>query len=240
MRNFPQVAWLTVLVLIAIPSAGVADTGVWEAYGGENGVQLWRKRVEGSSLIAFRGETEIPASLAKVSAVLYDVDRRTEWMADATDCRELRVISRLEKVEYNRTRTPWPLQDRDFVYRTLVEVDRAPREIRIFISSVEDPSMPPRDGVVRGRLMSSSYVLTETPDRKSTRVKVEIHADPQGAVPTWASNWVQKNWPQVTLDGIRRQAAKSDVKEDEQLVAYFEKGITPDWAKSSLASPARQ
>ncbi len=42
---------------------------------------------------------------------------------------------------------------------------------------------------------------------------VEIHADPKGSVPKWLVNLFQKGWPRNTIEGIRKQAAKADVKE---------------------------
>ena len=42
----------------------------------------------------------------------------------------LKHISMLKKVEYNRTKTPWPLDDRDFVYNANVHINKEKKEIR--------------------------------------------------------------------------------------------------------------
>ncbi len=216
-----------------VRTGGVAmtDTEAWEEYGFEDGIRVWRKEVEGSPIVAFRGEAIVEASIPKIAAVLADAQRRGEWIADAKEAKDIRQFSPIDRIEYNRTGTPWPLLDRDFVYRTTVEADRVKRVLRVFIRSVEDERMPARSGIVRGELMHSSYLLTEAGD--GTRVRVEIHADPKGAVPKWAVNLVQKGWPKATLEGLRRQVAKPDVFEDATLRAYFDQGLKPDWATQS-------
>jgi hypothetical protein len=203
----------------------------WEEIGNEDGIQLWRREVEGSPVVAFRGETVIEASMAKLGRILSDAPRRGEWIADAKESKDLRSTSPVDRIEYNRTGTPWPLQDRDFVYRTTVEIDREARKMLVFIRSVEDELMPPREGIVRGALLHSSYVLQAEGDGARTRVRVEMHADPKGDIPTWMVNLFQKKWPKVTLEGMRRQAAKPDVEEDPELKAFLEKGTLPAWAQ---------
>jgi hypothetical protein len=212
-----------------VPTSSFQDEAGW-IYQGEDstGVRLWKKEIPGSPVVAFRGESTIEASIPRLASVLGDAKRRTEWVADAKESRDVRVESMSERVEYNRTGAPWPVQDRDFVYRVSVDVKREPQpQLAVHIKSVEEPSVPPRDGVVRAQLMSSRYLFTAL-DATHTRAAVEIHADPKGDLPKWLVNLVQQNWPKTTLIRLARQVAKDYVVENLALRAYFDSGKIPE------------
>ncbi len=208
------------------------ETG-WQYQGEDStGVKLWKKEIPGSPIVAFRGETIIEASIPRIAAVLGDSKRRTEWVADAKEARDLRADTPMDRVEYNRTGAPWPVSERDFVYRVTVKVNRAQKAMHVHIRSVEEPSMPPRPGIVRGELINSAYWLNAI-DESHTLVRVEILADPKGDLPKWVVNMVQKDWPKNTLIRMGRQVAKADIQENPALRAYFDTGAIPSWAKEA-------
>jgi hypothetical protein len=41
---------------------------------------------------------------------------------------------------------------------------------------------------------------------------VEIESDPKGWLPAWLVNFFQKDWARETIEGIRKQCAKPDLK----------------------------
>ena len=195
----------------------------WDFQGEEDGIKTWRSQVEGSPLVAWKGEALIDAPIGKVASVLADTSRKTEWIHKAAKAENVRLISPLERIEYNRTETP-PLimKDRDFVFHAWTELDRPKKEARIFFLSVEDPLKPEDPNYVRGKLIKSRYVLTQEEGGAKTRVIVEIHLDPMGSVPKWLVNLFQKSWPFRTLSGIRKQVAKADVFENKTVKAFFD------------------
>jgi hypothetical protein len=238
--------WLGAFMIMTARAAFSADAIPaseelgWQ-YQGEDGtgIKLWKKEVAGSPIVAFRGEAVIEASIPKIASVLGDSKRRVEWVADAKEAWDIRADSPVDRVEYNRTGAPWPVSDRDFVYRVTARVSREQKAMYIHIRSVEDPSVPPRQGVVRGELINSAYWLNAIDDHY-TRVRVEIHADPKGDLPKWVVNLVQQNWPKTTLVRMGRQVAKPDVHENPVLRAYFDTGVAPAWAKGAEVKPLKK
>ena len=185
----------------------------WEELSNEDGIKVWRRDVDGSPVVAFKGETVINAPLAKVANVLDDTSRKGEWVANLLESKDLTIFSPTDRIEYNRTEAPWPIKDRDFVFRATVQVDKSSKTITIQIKSTTHASKPvDEDKAVRGELLESSYVLASLGENR-TRVTVEMQVDPKGSVPKWVVNWAQKGWPRKTLEGIRGQCAKADVKE---------------------------
>ncbi len=186
----------------------------WDLVSDEEGIRTFRRELEGSPIISFRGETVIDAPIGKIVSVLGDSRRKTEWMDRLVATKTLRMKSFYERVEYNHTAAPWPFKDRDFVLKAEASVDRVKRALHIHIRSTEEPELAPvTKDKVRGLITRSHFELRSTDGDTRTWIAVEVHADLRGAIPKWVVNLVQKTWPRKTLDGIRRQAAKPDVLE---------------------------
>jgi hypothetical protein len=191
----------------------------WEEISNDDGVLVHSKEVPGSDVIAFRGEGIINAPLAKVAEIMIDTPRKLEWVAKIAGAKDVRPIGPLERIEYNHTSSGFFLvRDRDFVFHAKGEVDCKNQKLTFRLKSVEEPAAPETDKV-RGSLNASEYRFTALDGGKKTHMIVEIHADPKGSVPKWLVNLFQKSWPRNTIEGIRKQAAKPDVKENATVAA---------------------
>jgi hypothetical protein len=189
--------------------SGRAAAGAWEKIDDEDGIKVFRKEVPDSPLVAFRGEGMIAAPLEKLLWVLADNAHRTDWVDRLKKSVILSTTGDYDYVLYQHFSLPFPISDRDYVYR-----GRATRDkhgvVTLDLSSVTHPKAPPTVGV-RANLIGSRYVLTpKGPDK--TYVVVEVHTDPKGAIPTWLVNLIQKSWPMKTLKGLRAQVKKPFVK----------------------------
>jgi hypothetical protein len=189
--------------------SGPASAGGWEKIDEESGIKVFRKEVPGSPLVAFRGECMVSAPLEKLLWVLADNTHRTEWVDRLKKSVVLETNGSTEFTVYQHFGLPFPISDRDYVYRARATRD-ANGVVTLAIGSVTHPKAPATVGV-RANLIGSRYVLTpKGPDR--TYVVVEIHTDPKGSVPTWLVNLIQKSWPMKTLLGLRAQVTKPFVK----------------------------
>jgi hypothetical protein len=182
----------------------------WEKIRDDDGITVYRSKVEGTSVLAFKGEGRVDVPLLKVAHVIIDPARGTEWVDSLAESRKLREISELEFIEYDRFAMPFLVKDRDFVSRVTVTPDPAAQDLRIEFISVDDESMPPNRRNVRGNLVYSVFHLRPEGEN-ATRVEAEILCDPKGALPKWLVNLFQKSWPVKTLQALRRQAARADV-----------------------------
>jgi len=195
----------------------------WEENSDEDDdVQVFSKDVEGKDIVAFMGITVLDAPIAKVATVLDDTSKKTEWVHNAEEAKDLRTISPTERIEYNHTDTPIGFSDRDFVFHVKVDLDRAKKQMVILMKSVEDKLMPEHETYVRGKINEGRYILTSVDGGKKTHILVEFDCDPMGAIPKWLVNIFQKAWPENTLEGISDQLKKPYVTEHPRVKAFFE------------------
>jgi rhodanese-related sulfurtransferase len=212
-------AWtntLVTLLFFILPLTGRAGAQ-WEKISEEEGISSFRREIDGSPIVAFRGEAMIDEGMPKIVGVLENVERAREWMADLAESYNIEKRSETDRFEYNRTRTPWPLQDRDFVIHTLTSFERKPEPVlTIRMVSEENPKKKVIQGVVRGELIDSRFILKSLGPKKTLFI-CEIQADPKGSIPKWVVNLFQKSWPLTTIQGLRKQILKKDIRENETL-----------------------
>lgn len=200
--------WMAAL-LTAVPTLG-ATQGDWEKMDSSDGIDVYRKEIPGDPVVAFRGEGLVNASIVRVASVILDDDRATEWVDSLEDCKLVKMYGEREFLEYDHVGMPIILKDRDFLMRGKVDVDLKERSLTMVIKSTEDPAKPPGK-YVRGEL-EGYWKLKAMDNDTKTYVIAEMHADPKGALPKWLVNLFQKSWPHNTIDSLRKQVAKPDIK----------------------------
>jgi hypothetical protein len=188
----------------------VAHAGGWEKIDEADGVKVFSKELPNSPLVAFRGEALIPAPLEKLLWVLADNQHRTDWVDRLEKSVVLEKVSDYEFVLYQHFGLPFPISDRDYVYRG--RAVRGKDGAVILLMQSESHSKAPKESAgVRANLIRSKYVLIPQ-GKDSTKVVVEIHTDPRGMIPTWLVNLIQESWPMKTLTALRAQVTKPYVK----------------------------
>jgi hypothetical protein len=211
---------LLALVLSLAPSAARAAAGAWERIRSEDGILVFKKEVEGSPFVAFRGEGNVDAELLRVGSVIVDVPREKEWLDSVVEARILRKVSDTEYIMYSHLGTPVPMSDRDFVTDVTIQADPAAQTVTFHMRSVDDPSAP-KTRYVRATLIDSSFVISGA-GQGTTHVVAEIHCDPKGSIPGWIVNMFQRGWGYNTLQSLRRQVKKSEVATHPLLKAALE------------------
>jgi hypothetical protein len=217
---------VTVFALGGVARADApAQTPKWEMFDEEDGIRMFRHDVPGSSIVALRGEGFVAAPINRVASVIVDRKRSTEWIDRLAKTKLLREISETESVEWDHIKTPTPLKDRDFVFKTTITTDPAKKKVIFSYYSVTDPLAPETDDYVRGSFRGGKFELTmatrtnkdgtKTP---GTIVNAEVEVDPRGSVPKFIVNMVQKSWPHQTLMALRKQVAKPDIKDDKRVL----------------------
>jgi rhodanese-related sulfurtransferase len=212
-----------IVILLMVPFLPPSSAGEWIKTGEEAGVVIYKRDLPGSDVVAIRGEAVIEESMSRIVGVLENIERGKEWMADIVESYNIEKHTETDRWEYNRTKTPWPLQDRDFVIhtRTRFTKDPEPRLI-IEMTSGQNRKKPVLSGVVRGELLDSRFILKFI-DAKKTHLTCEIQADPKGVIPKWVVNLFQRHWPLATIRGLRKQLQKPDIVENQNLARLLEK-----------------
>jgi len=198
-----------------------ASAPAWIETSNEDGIRTFKREVKGSPIIALRAEGTVDAPIIRVASVILDDDRAPEWVDSLEEVRVVRMLSPTEFIEYDHINTPPIIMaDRDFVCRGKVEVDLERQTLTMNLWPTTDPAVPVVSDYVRGTLRGFWH-LKSVDHGKKTLVIAEMHGDPKGGVAKWLVNFFQKGWPRNTLESLREQVAKPDIKIIPQVKAVF-------------------
>ena len=193
------------LALVGAAHASEAKSGSWETIKKSDGIVVDRRTVEGSPLKEFRGRAELPVPVASILAVFQDIPHATEWMDQCNGSHLVEDRGTEDKIVYNRTHAPWPVKDRDSVLHNQVTIDDSGRRVELDFWSETNAKEPPIKDAVRMPFVRGHWLLEASADGSSTRVEYQVHANPGGALPNWLVNYVSRDLPLRTIQGLRKQ-----------------------------------
>lgn len=223
-RSRGTAAWLSIALVVLLASPGHASE--WRSVlDTSDGIQIFKKEATASGLIEFRGVGFVEAPLPVVATVIFDTDRRLQWIKGLAESRIIRWEGKDNFIEYDHIDMPTFFTDRDFVSKVRIRSDQATREVVFQFRTVDDP-FAPNTGYLRGEVINMTFALRSVDHDTRTRVDAEFLCDPKGWIPAWLVNFFLKDWPKTTFRNLRKEVLKS--------------GVTVDPRFSELLEPAGQ
>jgi hypothetical protein len=214
---------LKIIILSLFLFASYGQTSEWEKINDEDDVQVYKKVTEGSPLVEFKGEGPVNADLAKVASVIFDCTRSPEWADSLAESKLDRWINKTQWIEYDHMNAPFFISDRDFVTQGSGQTHADGFDILFTYKSVSDPKFP-ESKYIRGNIIKATTGVRST--KEGSYVVMEAQVDPNGSIPYWIVNLVQKNWALKTFRNLRRQVQKKDIVTDPFVKQLLDKTTT--------------
>ena len=191
----------------------------------DDGIEIFRKEA-GDRLVAFRGVGIVEAPLPLVATVIFDTERRLEWIEGLVDSRIIRWGGTDNFVEYDHIDMPIFFTDRDFVSKITMSFE-LPGKMTFHYQPAAEPSFPPAD-YIRGELLDTTFILSSLDNGKRTKVDAEFLSDPKGRIPKWLVNFFVKDWPKKTFRKMRKELQKADLSVDPRFSSLLPRaGVDP-------------
>lgn len=216
-RSWGRMAVLGIALFVLLTHLVHADE--WQSVDTtDDGIEIFRKEA-GDRLVAFRGVGVVDAPLPLVATVIFNTDRRKEWIEGLVDTRIIRWGGKDNFVEYDHIDMPLFFTDRDFVSKITMSFDMTGK-ITFHYEPADDPSAP-RTSYIRGELLDTTFILSSIDNGKKTKIDAEFLSDPKGWIPKWLVNFFVKDWPEITFRNLRREVQKSDLTVDERFSKFL-------------------
>lgn len=187
-------------LLLALSVTAPALAGDWTLARQENGITVHTRPVADSGIDEFRAVVEVGVGASEVLALVRDSDRFKEWFPNTP---ESKLLDRDGAVshQYSVLDAPWPVSDRDNVFRSVMSRDEASGTIKLALTASPD-HYPEQDGCVRVRHAQGSWRF-EPLGPTRTRITFQMHLDPGGGVPQWLTNARVVDSPFEALTNLR-------------------------------------
>ena len=191
----------------------------WELKKEEDGIKVYTKYMEGSDIKAFRVEAVMEGKLSGFVALLKDVASYSELFETNTYAEVIEATD-TSLLYYSRTGVPWPLKDRDGVYRLGFSQHYGTKAVTVTVRSVEG-IRPADEGYVRINSASGKWMFFPV-DLNKVEVIYQMQADPGGNLPAWVINMFLVDTPLKDMKNIRERVRlpQYEGKRFEFLIEY--------------------
>jgi len=210
------------IALTLFTHVGHADE--WQsALNTSDGIQIFNKESSASGLIEFRGLGVIEAPLPLVATVIFDTEKRTEWIKGLIESRIIRWGGKDEFIEYDHIDMPIFFTDRDFVSKVTISFDHTGNTLVFHYQPSDDPAAP-RTDYLRGEIINMTFVLSSVDEDTKTMVDAMFLCDPKGWIPKWLVNFFLQDWPKTTFRNLRKEVLKPDISVDPRFSGPLKSG----------------
>jgi len=178
-----------------------AEGSEWKLQRDLEGIQVFTREVDGSPILELRGETEVDADIERAVNLYEQIHRMTEWFHRSKETKLLQTISPDEALIYFAADLPWPLSDRDGVYRRVKSVE-APSNSVIYQLRAEGENHPKHTDRVRVNYLDGAWRFTPRPGGR-TAISYRMHTEAGGYIPAGVVNRFTVSLPFKTLRNFR-------------------------------------
>jgi hypothetical protein len=201
----------------------------WKKINEKDGIEVFKSDIQNSALISFKGVGIISADPERIFNIILDTKRAPEWVSDLVKSEVVNWINFPETyIEYNHINMPLIISDREFL--SLVKINKE-KNGSILVSYHQARELGPNSALperlrnksrlIRGEIEGSYFRVTPLDGGKNTLLEGVVVCDPKGWLPKWVVNLFQENWPIETINGIRKQAKKTDILLDKKFKVLF-------------------
>lgn len=178
MKLRKKVLLLMCICLANISPAVIADEH-WELKTRANNIDTFVGTVADSEYKAARHMTHINAPVNVIIKALVGGEGCKPWLSMCISSTILDQINENEYLGYAVIDMPWPLSNRDVVFRSTMTIQDATGVVEI--NQVAEPKSYPASQWVR--MISTNHYLLEPITEQSVRFTWTVHSNPGGKVP---------------------------------------------------------
>jgi hypothetical protein len=174
----------------------------WNFIKEENGIKVYTRNVENSSLKSYRGVVDMHCKPEKINNLLGNGKNFSWWDKNVKD---IKVIA-FEKDKFLRYYLvydlPWPLTDRDLCVEATITLDPVTGTRTVFARPLEGV-IPDKPDLIRIKKYWQKWVVTPK-EPGVVSVTLEGFVDPAGSIPAWLYNMVITNTPIKVISSVRK------------------------------------
>ena len=173
----------------------------WRQRIHKDGITVYTRKVDGSRLLEFKAGVRINAPIEKVVSIFEDPKKMTQWYHQCVYSKVLEDEGPLQKMCYIVLHLPWPVSERDCVFRLTKEEDPKSGVLSYTLIAFAN-HFPIQRGMIRVPYLKAVWRLTPF-SHDQTEVFVQQHSDPGGVIPVFLANKLVVDIPFVSLKNLR-------------------------------------
>lgn len=173
----------------------------WELKKFSEGINVYTAPIAGSDFKAFKAEMEVVATIDQLRYILSNPELYPDMFPDTEELKVLARPNDSTQITYNRTATPWPLDDRDGAHKAVFLPSKSGGFV---VKGQALPNyIPEKEDIVRIQKSDSSWEIIPLEDGK-LKIIYEVQAEPGGKLPEWLVNSAVVDVPYQTFVNLKK------------------------------------
>jgi hypothetical protein len=160
-NQFWRTAFIALLVLCFAPiTLASSNDSKWFIEEDKDGITVLSRSVAYSKFKELRGTMTVNTRTESLVELMENIQACPKWLHN---CKEGKVLKEInppaERINYNVIKAPWPLNDRDIVFRSKVSLSKSTNTVKIILHG-EEAFIPPQNGRVRVKSFKGHWIFT--------------------------------------------------------------------------------
>lgn len=201
MKDYKLKSGLLFIIFFSILNSDLSAQP-WTFVKSEEGIRLFTRKEEGSSLKSFKGVMDVHSTMDKVCDLIGNVKNHDWW---DENLREIKVLS-YEKDKYFQYylvyHVPWPFTDRDLCVEANESIDQVTGR-RTIVATPLTNVIPEKPDLIRIKKYSQKWTI-QPMENGVIRITLEGFVNPAGNVPSWLYNMVIIETPLKVMRRVKK------------------------------------
>jgi hypothetical protein len=174
----------------------------WKLRINQEEISVYTRKVKASSILEYKANMIVNAKLAKLMPLFEDVEKMPQWYYQCVQAELIQSESAERQIIYFVLHLPWPVIERDCVFRRIKSLDPVSGEVSYTLSAVSG-KFPQQKGRIRALDLNSIWRLTPLKDGR-TEVYFQQHSNPGGSIPSFLVNKLSVEIPFYSFKNLRQ------------------------------------
>ena len=205
MKNFLSIG-LLVLLGFFVSSVVRAEEYPWQLRVHKDDISVYTRKVEGSPILEFKSDAIVSASVDKAVSLFEDETKMTQWYYQCVRMDLVQDEGPLQKIFYFVLHLPFPVAERDCVFRRVKSLDPVTGAITHELGALPE-RLPKEKGKIRVPYSKTMWRFTPLKDGK-TEVYFQQHSNAGGSIPAFLANALVVDIPFHSLKNFRELVEK--------------------------------
>ena len=202
MVNLNKISALFLFFISFLALSAHAADNAWQSKYNQDGITVDTRPVAGSQLLEFKADMVLAAPLSKIIPIFEDEKILNTWFYQCIQAKLLKDEGSRGKILYLVFHLPWPVTERDTIFRRIKTIDPATSSVNFSIEALPD-YLPTVKGKVRVLSIKSHWRFTPLPDGR-TEIFFQQHCNPGGFLPPFLVNALAVDTPTNSFKALRK------------------------------------
>ena len=206
MKKIAVVILLSAIVIFLYAIKLWAEEYPWQKRISEDGVSVYTHKVEGSPILEFKADVTVNVPINQAISLFENEEKMPEWYYQCVLAELIRQETSEQKIFYFVLHLPWPVTERDSVFRRVRSTNAISGVITYTLSALPE-QLPRKKGKIRVPYIKTVWSFTPLIDGK-TKIYFQQHSDPGGSIPGFLANALVVDIPFNSLKNFRALLVK--------------------------------